>query len=1083
MCHRHAGARAEGQVNAMRYLPLLALLTLRPVIAEPVRGVVIGLTGQPAVGAEVWAARETLPFSFERRDECAAKTDAAGAFSLDLEPGRWRLWVPGVEVSTAAQVDVMPGQPAELRLGVDWPWSTPPTAWLPVRLMDSAGRPAAHAPVSLDVGGQLEAMPGSRGPALAPGWQRRGAPWALSDDAVCTETDEAGRAVFDVAAGQATLGLRARGAQQVDVLLIRPGDRLPERELVVDAEPPPAPVTRSAPAAPTWVRVLDPEGRPLANQWIQVRRTEFADLYAARTDGDGQARVRGFQYDGLCTVKASGYAESAPVRVMTGQSAQRVTARLTARAVSLSGVVLDRDARPVAGCRVVVCRPTADRGQRADLRDDGCLARVLAGYRGFGSGCEPRENEPAAFAHWLDRDTYATETAADGSYHMADLEGGRWHALFIKDGYLPEEVRAVPLDGRLDQVLRTNANALRCRLLDADGQPWRNRAVRVALQPMAHDTEYASSWVSPIMTLTDANGCFALGSGQLPACTTRVTIGAGARAETSVNVVLSAYLPTDLAVTLPPARLVRGRVRLPGGQPAAQARVYAASNPSVACWTDGDGRFEVARPADAARQILVSADGCALAAVSVPEEDGTLLIDLKPGTTLRGRVVLDAAAVARVRSIRVPMPVGWPLAGLPVLCQPDGIVDRALLDCWSTRLPVGFDQFAVAGLPLAPLRLTVEPMLQDWYGQAALAAPSATAVVHVGPRPRGRVAGRVLSADGRPAAGLHVICSTELAQQTARQTDAQGRFAFDAVPVGEYSLVAGDPAAGKASADGQLREGHDETVELRLSLPFEGRVTGLPRGWAGEVAVIGDEQWRFAQQWGGDAPDKWHWLTADLDASLISLDDGHFRGTLDGDEPAHAVVVATRIDATAAKAEMLLWPLAERRLPRPPERLTLALPARDAGLTVTASGSDRALDRRVWMLITHDGIPAGYGLLTGAGQLTWPNLPAGNCRLLVGAEGMAYLTQEVALAKGQTRSVAVRRATGVAVFGRVDADQPAACVTLAGPTAYGLCHVNAEGAWRIDGVPPGTYQLRMVGTQPLVTRQVVVGEVPVEVAP
>jgi len=125
--------------------------------------------------------------------------------------------------------------------------------------------------------------------------------------------------------------------------------------------------------------------------------------------------------------------------------------------------------------------------------------------------------------------------------------------------------------------------------------------------------------------------------------------------------------------------------------------------------------------------------------------------------------------------------------------------------------------------PLGPgrLHLTVEAAgFEPWTTQdlRVVDAPDGpTVTVHL--RPGGRIAGRVLRPDGRPASGASVTLWTATgpgsASGTSKRTDGDGSFAFDDLGDGDRIVIAEIESEGLASERVPVARG-TVNVELRL---------------------------------------------------------------------------------------------------------------------------------------------------------------------------------------------------------------------------------------------------------------------------
>jgi outer membrane receptor protein involved in Fe transport len=111
-----------------------------------------------------------------------------------------------------------------------------------------------------------------------------------------------------------------------------------------------------------------------------------------------------------------------------------------------------------------------------------------------------------------------------------------------------------------------------------------------------------------------------------------------------------------------------------------------------------------------------------------------------------------------------------------------------------------------------------------WAFVALLAWPVVAAAAQSG---RGRVEGTVVDGAGAPVAGARVSLRT--AQQAAlgaAESDAAGRFAFDAIAEGTYEVVVARPGFAERRASVDVREGERAEVTLTLAVaPIDEEVT------------------------------------------------------------------------------------------------------------------------------------------------------------------------------------------------------------------------------------------------------------------
>ena len=94
------------------------------------------------------------------------------------------------------------------------------------------------------------------------------------------------------------------------------------------------------------------------------------------------------------------------------------------------------------------------------------------------------------------------------------------------------------------------------------------------------------------------------------------------------------------------------------------------------------------------------------------------------------------------------------------------------------------------------------------------------------PTPPSRIVGVVLDEAGTEVPGATLILTgDEPGRVASTRSDAEGRFAFQKVPLGEYELLA---VYGKANSVYRgIRVGPDETVELKTTLPPDTEVISI----------------------------------------------------------------------------------------------------------------------------------------------------------------------------------------------------------------------------------------------------------------
>jgi RNA polymerase sigma factor (sigma-70 family) len=301
----------------------------------------------------------------------------------------------------------------------------------------------------------------------------------------------------------------------------------------------------------------------------------------------------------------------------------------------------------------------------------------------------------------------------------------------------------------------------------------------------------------------------------------------------------------SLEARLEPARTIRGRAVDEKGRPVAGASVRADSWRSYQGpfdWegkTDAEGRFAWAgAPADAVTLAVRREWRDTGVKVEAPADAGELAVTLSSRLRVRGTVV-DAETGRPIERFRaLPGIIGYPGVepqGRPQWQQGDAAVGQG------GRYELTFDNYAA--LFSFSVRVEAEGYLPA--ESRAYKADEADQVFDVELQPGPGVEGVVKYPDGGPADGAEVILVTqtlvisdgqinESSQFPRLRTGADGRFWF-AKPGGPFALVVMDPKGVAVVHEDEFRPGRDVTLR-----PW-GRVEGTIRvpGAAGRLPVFG----------------------------------------------------------------------------------------------------------------------------------------------------------------------------------------------------------------------------------------------------
>ncbi len=638
------------------------------------------------------------------------------------------------------------------------------------------------------------------------------------------------------------------------------------------------------------VKVVDPQGKPLANAWVRVespreeRRSQETWRLPARriafTDAGGGATLPRQRGETVTVWAAAPGVPPARLENVRGSSATLHLAAGAARRIE----VRDPQGKPAPGVLVALADSSRVAGRTADgggldlmAQAGGIDLRLLTedgrrtDYRL--APPKPEEKGPAVIALkpaapvsgkvvaegtgrplpgalvWTDLDPGAlTRAGQDGTFRLANVE--REAGVFTAaPGYFTG--REVPKGERLPTFKLQPRISAAGIVVDEAGRPVADARIQAAPAPGSRGFRSLSMevWRSGGLARSAASGRFTLSrlAAGVPYAL-RVRREGFAPADAELPARQAGVAAPEIRIVLHPGRTAHGVVIDGNRRPVAGAQVALEPSratdprarirqvidpldlPGVA--TDGAGRFEMKGLPAGTYDLTVRAKGFApltVPALAVPDGKGTTdlgTVQLAPGATVRG-VVVDAQ--------------GEPVAEAEVLAQGGGRAEIArFLNGLEgpSAVTAGDGSFALEDLaPGAPLDLiAIHPGYAP--GEAPGVAVPSAAPVRIVLQPTSRVSGRVTGSDGKPVAGANVgldessrgsaqrLWEISLRASHKAVTDDAGSFSFEGVSPGPIALVADAPRHQVQALTGLEVKPGQDLSGVEIVLPAAAAVEG-----------------------------------------------------------------------------------------------------------------------------------------------------------------------------------------------------------------------------------------------------------------
>ena len=486
---------------------------------------------------------------------------------------------------------------------------------------------------------------------------------------------------------------------------------------------------------------------------------------------DGTFRVRALNDNLRIVALKSGLppAISEPITAKT----HSVTLKI-AKGITVAGVVVGPDKQPVAGVHV-----------------SPVVASVPATQTG--ATAPPPWITTDAQGHFTGSLTSATNALSFDKTGFMDAQ----QVVEVRDGMHPMTV-----------TLRKSA-IIAGRVVNADGTP----AADIAVEANAH------------VVSSRADGTFQI-DGVEPG-EQIVHFGRRSFAKQTVRAPIS-----DLKLTLPASKMVRGRVLDPTGAPveAFTVSVIGDDSGSMHLPAEGsNGEFELEAPVQNAR-LRASASGYASTTVPVePTSDKPLVITLSRGRTARGHVVDEKSQPVAGVSISTNSSDAPPAN---IESQPDGSFEVAGLPNEEVRISfrkegyVSLDRKVGAGRDDAAFKVTLTPGLV--------------------------VTGRVVDRNGSgvPEVSVSATSAAHGVEMSQATTDSTGAFRFDDLGPARYDFEVARTEDGKHGAlkDVDVEKVHEIAIHVDKTptAVIYGHVTGADTNVAARFVTIATDSDEFA---------------------------------------------------------------------------------------------------------------------------------------------------------------------------------------------------------------------------------------------
>jgi hypothetical protein len=597
------------------------------------------------------------------------------------------------------------------------------------------------------------------------------------------------------------------------------------------------------------------------------------------------------------------------------------------------------------------------------------------------------------------------------------------------------------------------ARAVHGLVADRAGRPIGH--ARVLLRPAAgtHAVTADPASARRLEAVTDAAGSFEVHGLDCDRLDVKVTAGGYSPAVVRGLRLPARALAADLGtIVLQPGERLEGTAVDVQGRPLAGARVQGSA--FAVAWVGDREESWRATTARDGRFALSGLGRGVLSSLRVEKAGYTpvTLAGLEVPAVEPLRVVL--AAIASVRG-RILDQAGAPVAHADVVLIHGARSAEGLRGAAQTTTSDSRGRYEIAGAGLGPLtiQVSVAAALMRERGGFELRAGEVLEIPDLVLRRGAAVEGRVATAAGEPAAGSRVRwtgCGSDYLPCREALAGADGRYRLEGVPTGPRSIVAEHPDQPRASASIDVQPGVNLLdLELGEGYPVSGTVAdagGRPIAGA-KVLLFAGEQERRAES-AADGSFRWAGIPRG-DYQLVAA------------KPGYASARVARLvvdDAPLAGVEVRL------ETGRTVSGQVLRLGFEElAQVTVVAAGTGDAPT-----LAAELGYDGTYRISDlGSGVWSVAATVAGTGRTVEESVTLSPDDDEVRLDLDFARGISL---TGQVLAGGTPAMTADVQIQSLGPRRFlGSSPVDADGRFRLGGVPPGPYLLQVAapGAEPL----------------